>query len=95
MFSHLVYYDILLKNATDIITNLADNLLQNETKNDAFYCLLKIVTVLLKTVTVFAKSISFFRLCDKYSKLRPLLQNALVHFVLVFLQKAFQQFLER
>ena len=88
MFSHLVYHDILLKNATDIITNLVANLLQNETKNEALCCL-------LKTAAVFAKSISFFRLCDKYSKLRPLLQNALVHFVLVFLQKAFQQFLER
>ena len=88
MFSHLVYYDILLKNATDIITNLVANLLQNETKNEALCCLLKIVTV-------FTKWISFFRLCDKYSKLPPLLQNALVHFVLFFLQKAFQQFLER
>ena len=72
--SYLVHYEILLQNATEIITKCDKSLLQN-----ALGILFQNATVLLQNVTVVTKCVDFITNCNSYYKMRRLLQNALIH----------------
>ena len=71
LISHLVHYDILLQNATDIITRCVRFFIKN-------------VKIFIQLATVTIKCVDFITKGNSYYKLRHMLQNRVFSAIISF-----------